>query len=76
MFTFGRTALKNGCIDRAIRNKINAALLQHRIINKVKKLGLSGNQVAGAIPMLPAGYPDHAVESDGPASGPAPTYGF
>jgi len=37
VFTFGRTALKNGCIDRAIRNKINAALLQHRIINKVKK---------------------------------------
>jgi hypothetical protein len=51
-------------------------LLQHRIINKVKKLGLSGNQVAGAIPMLPASYPDHGAESDGPASGPAPTYGF
>jgi len=30
-----------------------------------------GVDVAGAIPMLPAVYPAHAVESDGPASGPA-----
>ena len=35
-----------------------------------------GGVIAGIIPASAAGYPDHAVESDGPASGPAPAYGF